>query len=164
MRKLSWVWSTMTHSNHLLTLLRYITKSTDPVLSHDFEDWLPSLSLITFSLSNHVLSHYYWSGLLKGFFFFFFFWMGLIWLCLCVWGEAESFKRERNLGFFSMGRVWVISKPYPITFYPWRIEYYLEHLDRIGLDIHYPMGMAIPSCATQKWQFGIKTYQRRLFW
>ena len=42
-----------------------------------------------------------------------------------------------------MGRVWIISIPYPIRLYPWRTCYYLEHLDWVGLDIHYQMGLAI---------------------
>ena len=57
-----------------------------------------------------------------------------------------------------MGK-WVISKPYlknssniqtlPDTFSPLRTEYYLEYLDRVGLNIHYPMGMTIPTCSVQ---------------
>ena len=126
-RKLSWVWSTMTHSNHLLSLLRYDTESSDPVLSHDFEDWSPSLSLITFflSLSNRALSH------------------DTIDLIVFVFEERWRALRELNLGFkygSGLGNIQTI----PDYFYPWKIEYYPKYLDRVGLDIHYPMGMTIP--------------------
>ena len=41
-------------------------------------------------------------------------------------------------------KIWVISIPYPVELYPLRTGYYPKYLDRVGLDIHYPMGMAIP--------------------
>ena len=85
----------MTHSNRLLSLLGYVTESSDPVLSHDFEVWSPSLSLITISLMTVDL------GCLK-FFLFEWAWFDSV----CVYDLNELCLKEIIRIWFLNGLVW----------------------------------------------------------
>ena len=81
------------------------------------------------------------------------------------WGEAERvWVTVREVWFFliNTSRVWIISIPYPVKLYPWKTGYYPKHLDRVGLDIHYPMGMTIPNCNDYYMGIGISIIRNTL--
>ena len=83
--------------------------------------------------------------------------------------RTEERQREcewqwERFGFFliNTNRVWIISIPYPVKLYPWKTGYYPKHLDRVGLDIHYPMGMTIPNCNDYYMGIGISITRNTL--